>query len=661
LPRYLICLLLLALAGCATGDRGMLNGQPGSLQSPSDENGSVALTEDGIDGELGLADTPASGEEVVEEETASLDPVTLEDMQLLSGEDQAPPEDEGETAVEKEISFDLPVVENAKVRYFVEYFTTRARDGFHRWLERSTRFLPMMREVFAEQGLPCDLAYLAMIESGFNTRAVSHARAVGPWQFMEGTGRMYGLQNDWWRDERRDPFKSTRAAARHLADLYQRYNDWYLAIAAYNAGAGKVDRAIKKTGSHDFWEISHTRYLAKETKHYLPKLLAAMLIAKEPEKYGFTDIDYLPALESDLVEIPSSTDLNIIARLTDVSEEEIRDLNPELKRWCTPPNHKDYSVRLPAGTTDSFQRQYAEIDPDHRANFQRHRLRSGETLSGLAHRYHIRISDIVRLNNIRNPRALRVGRNLILPMRSGATMASVVMEEDYAPARPSRYKVRNGDNLWTISRRLRVTTRQLCAWNGLRKTDILRPGQILKIGGSGGRRVARGSGSSYKVRNGDNLWTISRRFGMSTGQLCSLNGLRASDILKPGQVLRVSGRGAATVAALQKGTYQVCSGDNLWTISRRLGVTTAQLCSWNGLRSNDILQPGQVLQIEKESPNSAGTKKVVYQVRPGDTLWGIGRRFDLNARDIMVWNNLNSGHIIQPGDSLTLLLEEGQG
>ncbi|MEZ4600316.1 MAG: LysM peptidoglycan-binding domain-containing protein [Syntrophotaleaceae bacterium] len=649
MSRYLMCLLLVLLAGCVTGDRGGFSSSNGFLEAPGDENGSIdPFGED-------LAE-----EDLVGEDTALLDPLTREDMDLLSGEDQAPPEDEGETAVEEGTSFDLPVVKNAKVRYFLDYFTGTARNAVHRWLERSTRYLPMMREVFAEEGLPLDLTYLAMIESGFNSRAVSRAKAVGPWQFMEGTGRMYGLENDWWHDERRDPYKATRAAARHLRDLYNRYEDWYLAIAAYNAGAGRVDRAIVKAGTRDFWEISHGSFLAKETQHYLPKLMAAILISKNPEKYGFNDLNYQPALATDVVELPSSTDLEIIARLVEVTEEEVRDLNPELKRWCTPPNKKGYPVRLPSGTAESFKRQYAEISPSQRANFQQHRVRSGDTLTGLARRYGITTKDIVRLNNIRNPRALRVGQDLILPMQAGAALASIYMDS-VPSSKPSSYKVRNGDNLWSISRRLGVTTKQLCDWNDLRSKAVLRPGQVLKVHGSNRHVAAKSAQSSYKVRNGDNLWVISRRFGMSTSQLCSLNGLGANDILKPGQVLKVSGKASGRDVSSSQSIYQVANGDNLWTISQRLGVSTSQLCEWNGLQKNDILKPGQVLQIREVGlQSSVGTKKVVYQVRPGDTVWEIGRRYDLKARDIMDWNNLNHSHVIQPGDQLTLLLEEEQ-
>jgi membrane-bound lytic murein transglycosylase D len=252
---------------------------------------------------------PLAEDEPLAEEEPLADPETIEDIEILAGEDLAPPEDEGQT-LPAEISFDFPVVKNDKVLYYVDYFSGPAQKVFKRWLERSARYLPMMQKVFADEGLPQDLVYLAMIESGFNNRAYSWAHAAGPWQFIEGTGRLYGLDNDWWRDERRDPVKATRAAARHLKDLYNYFEgDWYLAVAAYNAGSGKIGRAVEMYGSRDFWQLSHGSYLKPETKNYLPKLLAALLIAKEPEKYGFIEQEYLPPFDFETVKVPTTTDL----------------------------------------------------------------------------------------------------------------------------------------------------------------------------------------------------------------------------------------------------------------------------------------------------------------------------------------------------------------
>jgi len=339
-----------------------------------------------------------------------LDEETLADNLVLQGNDQMPPEEPGEILAHEEPVFDFPVVENEKVRYFVDYFSGRAKKTFTLWLERSGRYLPMMQEIVAEQGLPRDLAYLAMVESGFNDKAYSWAHAVGPWQFIQSTGRRYGLKNDWWYDERRDPEKATRAAARFLSDLYDDFDgDWYLAVASYNAGPGKLRNAIKRYKTRDFWELCRGKYLKTETKNYLPKLLAALMIAKQPEKYGFTELEYHEPLQYDTATLPSSTDLEVIARLTGVEYLVIKKLNPELKRWSTPPGTKDYQVRLPTGSQQAFLSGYDELPERQRANYLRHKVRSGDTLLALSKRYGVRVQDIKDLNRIRNTRTIQIG------------------------------------------------------------------------------------------------------------------------------------------------------------------------------------------------------------------------------------------------------------
>lgn len=519
------------------------------------------------------AGTSTDDVELLAEEVPA-DPETMEDLLILTGKGQAPPEDEGQT-VAAEVSFDFPVVKNDKVLYYVDYFSGTAKSVFKRWLERSARYLPMMQQTFAEEGLPLDLVYLAMIESGFNNRAYSWAHAAGPWQFIEGTGRLYGLNNDWWRDERRDPVKATRAAARHLKDLYNMFEgDWYLAVAAYNAGSGKIRRAVEMYQTRDFWELSHGSYLKPETKNYLPKLLAALLIAKEPEKYGFDGLNYLQPLAFDMVTVPTTTDLEVIANASASRYEDIRELNPELKRWSTPPGVTDYSVRIPAGKQSVFLEQYALVPANRRASYLHHKVKSGDTLLAIAKRYGIRVDDIVTLNKISNPRALRVGADLILPLQKGggANFSAVAAaSDDY-------------------------------------------------------QRSRRPTPQSYKVRNGDNLWSIAKRFNVSQKDLQSWNKLSAKSVLRPGQTLVVSALGSKQqVASTKKQSRQ--------TVAK------------------------QTITSKSVGKKSEAPRKVVYKVQPGDTLFGIGRQFNVAARQIMNWNNLSENHILQPGDRLTLLLQ----
>ncbi len=552
-------------------------------------------------------DFPAEIEEVGESEE------TVEDLELLNA-NPIFPENEGPTVQREEVVFDFPVVENDRVRFFIDLYRGPARRTFGRWLERSGRYIPMMRQIFAEYGLPEDLAYLAMIESGFNDRAYSWAHAVGPWQFIESTGRMYGLESDWWFDERRDPEKATHAAARFLRDLHKTFDgDWYLAVAGYNAGGGKILRAIKMYNTRDFWELSRGKYLQEETKHYVPKLLAALTIAKDPAKYGFTDLAMHQPLAYDVAPIPAATDLELVAELSGASYDEIKALNPELKRWCTPPGRKKHELRLPVGSREEFLARYAEVPPTDRAKYKRHKIEQGDTLLQLAKTYNIRVADIIALNGIKDPRALKLGRDLILPLKKGFTSLPLdELKDDYVRTRRKTYTVKSGDSLWKIAQRFDVTEKELRVWNKLGWSNLLRPGQTLMVSSAAG-------GAKSAQRN------------------------------KPS-------------APLAKRVHQVQPGDNLWDIGRRYGVGTRDIMRWNNLGKGHILRPGDRLTLmvaqEPGKKNPGPVTKLVYEVKPGDNLWDIGRRYDVGTRDIMRWNNLGEGHVLRPGDQLTLMVAQ---
>jgi len=392
-----------------------------------------------------------------------------------------------------------------------------------------------------------------MIESGFNDRAYSSAHASGPWQFIQSTGEDYGLSNDWWRDERRDPVKSTRAAARHLRDLYEMFEgDWYLAVSAYNAGAGKMQRAIKLYGTRDFWEISHGDYLATETKNYLPKLLAAIQMAKDPEGHGFAEINYRPPIAFDTFTLPSTTDIEVIADLTGLTQEAVKELNPELKRWCTPPEAGPYELRLPVGSRSDFEAKYAKLPKKQRASYARHELKKGDTLLALARRYNTRVDDIVTLNQIKNPRSLSIGTELILPLQAnaGKLPAELQRPASKSVARVKNYKVRSGDNLWDIGRRFGVSAADLRSWNKMGKKTNLKPGQTLLVSAAAetkksakkqsqvvAKKASSGRKVVYRVREGDTLWGISRRFSVAAVEILNWNNLPNDHVLQPGDRL----------------------------------------------------------------------------------------------------------------------------
>jgi soluble lytic murein transglycosylase-like protein len=262
------------------------------------------------------------------------------------------------------LKFDVPIAMNKQVRAYLVYFSTERKEVIRRYLARSTRYLPMIREIFQEHGLPEDLAYLAMIESGFNPHAYSHAHACGMWQFIKGTALRYGLVINNYVDERRDPEKSTHAAAKYLLDLYKQFGSWYLAAASYNCGEGRVQRELDQTNHRNFWELSGNERLPTETKNYVPQMIAATIIAKNPEKFGFHKIPYLPPLQYETVKVKEPTSLKAAAIACNVPPEELELLNPELRKGVTPPDLASYTLRIPKHSRELFEKniQLARIE-----------------------------------------------------------------------------------------------------------------------------------------------------------------------------------------------------------------------------------------------------------------------------------------------------------
>jgi membrane-bound lytic murein transglycosylase D len=384
--------------------------------------------------------------------------------------------------------FDIPIVINAKVEQFIQYFQTTARKAFSNWLARSEKYIPTMRNLLKENGLPEDLVYLALIESGFNPYAYSRSKASGPWQFIYPTGKRYGLRANWWIDERRDPEKSTIAAAKYLKDLYDMFECWYLAAAGYNAGEGKIATAMKRYRTEDFWELTKYRYLKRETKDYVPQMIAAALIAKDPEKYGFIGIEYQEPLRYDKVKVPEVTDLRLIAKVCEVTIEEIKELNPELSRWCTPPNFLDYEIKIPFGKKELFLKNFEILYPGEKFQFKTHMVKKGDTLSKIAKLYRIDPEPILEINRLNKKSQLSIGMNLLIPLPKGKEIkpTSTAMKKSDRMDQNSKtiettYTIKKGDTLWSIANEAGVNTGVLCRWNHLDPEKILMPGDQLKL------------------------------------------------------------------------------------------------------------------------------------------------------------------------------------
>ena len=402
-------------------------------------------------------------------------------------------------------TFDIDVSNyagNRRVLEYLEFFQLDSRDRFEIWLSRLGRYEGMIRERLRARRLPEDLVYLTLIESGLSNTAVSRARAVGMWQFMSSTGRNYGLQIDPWVDERRDPFKATDAAANHLQDLVQRLGSVYLAAAAYNAGAGRIERAIRRLpggGESDtvddqtFFEIASHRNVRRETRDYVPKLIAAALIAKQPAHYGFTDIQRLPPLVFDEVSIPDATGLDVIARLADTSVAAMLELNPQFVRGITPPG-REVTVRVPRGTGAQVAQRYADLPINERVTFVDHYVARGQTLSGIAQRYNVTVTMLQLANPHLRAHALRVGQRIIVPV-SGRVVPrgawSVPPEprvrirrvsSRYGPIdSETEHRVAPGETASTIARQHGVGLAALLDANDLTMRSVIRPGEVLRI------------------------------------------------------------------------------------------------------------------------------------------------------------------------------------
>jgi membrane-bound lytic murein transglycosylase D len=339
----------------------------------------------------------------------------------------------------KEPVFDIPIVVNDKVEHCIVLFQTTIREKFVTWLARSGKYIPFMKNLLKEQGLPEDLVYMALIESGFDPYAYSRSKAVGPWQFIYRTGKRYGLKVNWWVDERRDPEKSTIAAAKYLKDLHEMFACWYLAAAGYNAGEYRIIKAMKRFRTEDFWTLTKHRYLKRETKNYVPLMIAAALVAKDPEKYGFTGIEYQEPLRYEKMTVPELTDLSHIAKACEISLEEIKDLNPELQRGVTPPNEPEYEIKIPFAKKDLFTINFENLQPLEKFQFKTHLVKKGETLKGIAKLYRVDLDPLLEINSLKKMSPLSKGMDLLIPIsKDEETKPLAVARKKNGKARNSR-------------------------------------------------------------------------------------------------------------------------------------------------------------------------------------------------------------------------------
>lgn len=587
----------------ASGVEQASSARPESVWEVIEQNGGAALTQEDIEAAKELADQRFAEQAVVErvplfhepDTDFYLDPKSVLEFDPLHLDKIAPAE------------FDIPVVVNPMVEKWMRYFLGSGRKWYVRWLGRSTRYKDLIDRQMKAKGLPRDLLYVSMVESGFSPYARSFAEAVGLWQFISSTGRSYGLQIDYWVDERRDPERATEAAANFFKDLHNDLGDWYLAWAAYNGGPGRVNRAIRDRGTRNFWVLAESGALPSETANYVPKILAAAIIGKHPERYGFGKdvVVYEAPLLYETVEVEGAVSIDVLAKCAETKEEDFAALNPAILRGATPPTGKA-KVRLPVGKSEVFNTNFAKVPPEERLSFRKHTVAKGESLGSIAKHYGVSVNEIVVMNRISNPNRIYPGMELVIPLH-GATLpppepvkssggGSTTSTTKTSPASTTTvvHTVKKGENLAQIASHYGVSTAQLVEWNNLKDADHIEPGQKLNVKGqksSTSTKSTTATKLTYTVEKGDTASVIASRFGVSVEQLAAWNGLKDASEIRVGQVLKLYG------SAESWKTYTVKKGDSLGKIADANGCTIDELKSWNNLKGSTIYA-GQKLRIK---------------------------------------------------------------
>lgn len=444
------------------------------------------------------------------------------------------------------VTFDYPLEpDHPRVQKCIRFWQTTAREPMERFLRRSGRYLPMMKEIIKTYNIPTDLAYLPIVESGFNNKAYSYAHASGPWQFIASTGKMYDLHRTHWVDERRDFEKSTHAACKYLSYLHGLFDSWNLALASYNGGEGRVGRQVKRQKTSDFWKLD----LRQQTENYVPLYHAALMIAKDPAAYGF-NVEIEPPIEFDWAATNKPLELSDVAKALGSTTEVLEDLNPELRRGVTPPDESPYRLRIPKGTEQLFTAVYRDLPRSSRTEWARHTVRKGETLGKISNKYGISVADIVAANKLKSKHRLSIGQSLVIPVPMAAAndaaekparKSESTLSEKPLPvsADGKKHTIKSGDTLWDLAKKYGVTTSEIRQANRMGAHEKLAVGKSLVIPEPAKVSSNRTGAFWYTVRKGDTVLRIATKFGLTIAQVLSFNAIDNPNRIHVGQKIRI--------------------------------------------------------------------------------------------------------------------------